>query len=92
MGCLAIYLFTGKYMIEADRAPGVLARYLEVFRKGVVTLPKVSRYSLEFIHFVDLCLTWDESSRPTAYCLLKHPFLTNGELTRLEAPIDLVLF
>lgn len=94
MGCMALYLLTGDYMIKFNAAEGMTKdKYKDIFRQGIVQLNQVPRVSLELVHFVDLCLTWDEAKRPTASSLLKHPFLTSRAsaqpLTIIETPLDL---
>ena len=74
MGCLAIYLYFKKYMIGFN---GSVPEYLEKFKKGILVFndKRVLNMSLEFIDFIDQCLTWDFNVRPKAERLLNHPFL-----------------
>lgn len=74
MGCLAIYLYFKRYMIEYN---GSVEEYMKKFYKGILvfTDKRILNMSLEFIDFIDQCLTWDYNVRPKAERLLKHPFL-----------------
>ena len=68
-------------MINYDGRTMTKDQYKQIFNEGVVTFNEslVLQMSLEFIDFIDLCLTWDYDKRPTAEKLLTHPFLAKKQ-------------
>eukprot|EP00162_Nutomonas_longa_P015133 comp22211_c0_seq2/m.52475 comp22211_c0_seq2/g.52475 ORF comp22211_c0_seq2/g.52475 comp22211_c0_seq2/m.52475 type:complete len:358 (-) comp22211_c0_seq2:2-1075(-) len=56
---------------------------VEINMQSLTSNPSNS-YSLAFVHFLKLCLGKDPNTRPTAFDLLEHPFITSAGKTQFD--------